>query len=125
MVLEGTYMKFEIIDSILIATYKENMIIDRLAAEISVKERIEFTNQMCIPALVDATSVKEVNKQARDYFGSEEGSRYLNASAIYTNSLLATYLANFILMVNFQKTRIPIKLFTDKQKAIEWLKQYR
>lgn len=116
-------MDFEMEDGILIATYKENLVIDKNAAIVSVKERLKYTEYKEVVALVDGTHVKEVTKDARDYFGSEEGSHLLKASAIYTNSVLATYLANFLIAVNLHKTIIPVKLFNDRQKAIEWLKQ--
>lgn len=122
---QGTFMDFEMQKGILIATYKENLVIDKNAAMVSVRERLEFTEYKEITTIVDATNVKEVTKEARDYFGSEEGSHLLKASAIYTNSVLATYLANFLIAVNLHKTLILVKLFNDKQKAIDWLNQFK
>ena len=122
---EGTFMDFEIKDGILIATYKEDTFIDKAAAVISVKERLEFSEYKDMPALVIATNVKVVTKEARNYFGSPEGSSLLKASGIYSNSVLATYIANFLISVNLHKSIVPVKLFLNKEKAIEWLKEYR
>lgn len=122
---EGKFMNYEIRDGIIIATYKENVNIDLEAAKVSVQERINLCDGKNYPLMVDGTTVTSVTKEARDYFGSDTGSYLLSASAIYTNSLLATYLANFMIAVNLMKSPIPVKLFTDKKKAIIWLKKFR
>jgi len=122
---EGNFMNYDIREGIIIATYKPNVNIDLEAAKISVEERIKLCDGKNYPLLVDGSTVTAVTKEARDYFGSDTGSYLLSASAIYTNSLLATYLANFLIAVNLMRSPIPVKLFTDKKKAISWLKKYR
>lgn len=122
---EGKFMNYEIHEGLIIAIYKPNVDIDLNAAKFSVEERINLCEGKNYPLLVDGTSVKSVSKEARDYFGSDMGSHLLSASAIYTNSLLSTYLANFLIAVNLVKSKIPVKLFTDKKKAIDWLKNYK
>ncbi|TNE54363.1 MAG: hypothetical protein EP338_07705 [Bacteroidetes bacterium] len=120
----GTYMEFEVIDNVILASYHSNLYISLEVARKSVVERLEFTGDQVVPLLVDGTEVKGISKEARDYFGSEEGSQGLSASAIYTTSKLSAFLANFLIKVNLSKTLIPVRLFTDKSKAIEWLKDY-
>lgn len=121
---EGKFMNYEVHEGLIVATYKDNVVIDLEAAKYSVDERINLCEGKSLPLLVDGTTVKAVSKEARDYFGSERGSHLITASAIYTNSLLATYLANFLIAVNLVKSPIPVKLFADKQKAFDWLKKF-
>ena len=115
------YMDNEIIYGV----FKEDLFLDLTAAQQIVKDRKEVSNFNSMLMFVDVSSVKEVSKEARDYFGSEVGSELLKASAIYTNSKLAAFLANFLVKVNLHKSTIPIKLFTDKTKALNWLENYR
>lgn len=120
----GTYMDFERIGGIVLANYHDDVYISLAVAQKSVAERLVFSHSDPIALMVDGTNVKGISKEARDYYGSEEGSAQLIASAIYTRSKLSAFLANFLLKVNLHRTNIPIKLFNDKEKAIEWLKQY-
>ena len=73
--------------------------------------------------LVDGTGTKSMDKAARDFFSkSEEVNKNVIAAAIMANSIISSVIANFFIGLN--ETTIPVKLFTDEQKAIEWLKTF-
>lgn len=121
-VLETESIKFEMGDGILIATYKAgtNITID-IAKEV-VRKRLEFTNGKSLPNLVYNGGVVSMEKAARDYFSTPEGTKGVSAGALVLSSVFSMFLGNFFLKVS--KPVIPAKLFTDKQKAVEWLRQY-
>lgn len=121
-VLETENIKFEMVDNILIATYKAgiNVTID-IAKEV-VKKRLEFTEGKSLPNLVYNGGVVSMDKAARDFFATSEGTQGVSAGAIILDSVFTSFLGNFFLKVS--KPPIPAKLFTDEKKAIEWLRRY-
>ncbi|MCB1176851.1 MAG: hypothetical protein KDK36_04640, partial [Leptospiraceae bacterium] len=98
---------------------KTNIDID--VAKIIVEQRKKLSNFEYTCILVDARNVTGVNKQARDFLGSKESYHLLNAAAIITGSSLSVFLSNFFLKVNLKRSNVPIRLFTDKDKARNWL----
>lgn len=123
--ISNPYAEIYLENGIVFGIYKGDLFLDLDAAKQVVLDRKTVSSYEAKPMLVDATSIKGVSKEARDYFGSEEGSELLRASAIYTNSKLSAFLANFLIKVNLHKTSVPVRLFTDKEKAIKWLENYR
>lgn len=120
--LNSKYVKFNIDENnILCLSFKVEHISLEIAKEIT-KERLEFTNGQDTNMYVEVTTLKSIDKTARDYFSSNEGNEKLKAVAIFTNSKLSFFLANFLLKVNFQICTIPVKIFTEKEKALAWLK---
>ena len=75
--------------------------------------------------LLNCIHVKGVDKESRDFFGQPQGSEGLTATAIIIESKLQVFMANFLLKVNFKRTPLPIKLFTNESDAIIWLEEYK
>lgn len=123
--IANAYAEIYLENGIVFGIYKGDLFIDLGAAKQVVTDRKLASNNEAKPMFVDATSVKGVSKEARDYFGSQEGSELLTASALYTNSKLSAFLANFLIKVNLHKSSVPVRLFTDKEKAIKWLENYK
>ena len=101
-------------------THKINL---KIAKEL-VEFRLNYTNHQDSLLYIDASKVKIIDKGARDHFGSSEGTKNIKAAAIFTNSVLTSFLANFLLSVNLTRIKSKIKLFNSKEKAITWLNQY-
>lgn len=76
-----------------------------------------------ITALVDITGLKKSpKKEVRDYLASnDEIIEKSNASAILTGSNLTKIMGN--IFMKFSRPQYPTKLFTDEEKALEWLKK--
>lgn len=70
--------------------------------------------------VADLTSNPKPDREARDYAKSDEMNAVTKGLALIVGSGLSTILGNFFL--GFNKGDYPVKLFTDKQDAIEWLK---
>lgn len=123
--IENEYATIYIEDEIVKGALKKNVFIDLIGAKEIVSDRKKISNNENVCIFLDASEVKGITKDARDYFGSSAGTELIKASAIYTNSKLSTFLANFLMKVNLVHTNIPVKLFTDKEKAIAWLNKYK
>ena len=99
--------------------------IDLTIAQKLVEERLEITNNISSYIFVDGTKVISIDKKARDFFGSENGTHLIGGMAIYSNSKLSSFLANFLVKVNLVKYNIPIKIFNDQIAAVLWLKEIK
>ncbi|MCE3294892.1 MAG: hypothetical protein K0R65_606 [Crocinitomicaceae bacterium] len=86
-----------------------------------IREGLQFTNYKPVYLFCDVTKVKVVEKQARDFLGMEKGTVQLKGIAVFVNSTLTKFIANFIIKVSFKNSQVPIRLFADQEKAIEWL----
>jgi hypothetical protein len=111
-------------NGIVYSTFKMELINLEIAKEI-IKFRLEFTNNEPTIIFIDSSKVKTICKDSRDYFGSKEGTENLIAVAILTKSKLSVFLANFLLKVNLKSSKTKIKLFSEKEKAVLWLKTFQ
>lgn len=121
--LETDYVILELDDGILMVTYKQGVTIDLKIAKEIVATRIEFTQGKPYPGIALDAGVVAIKKEARDYFSSPESNEGVTAGAIVINSTFGMLLVNFWFTVN--KPKIPTKVFVEKEKAIEWLQQFK
>jgi hypothetical protein len=118
--LDTAYLRYEFDDDVLIATYKKGRRITFDIAKEIVRERIEFTERQPVLVLLIDRGVTRFDKAARDYMASSEGTKYIKAGAILCEGPATAMIGNFIVKVN--KPHIPVRLFTNRERAIGWLK---
>jgi hypothetical protein len=116
---ENKIIKMEIIDGIMHATYKKGMKITLPDAENIVNERLKMLDGHVLPSIVFDGGVVSLDKAARDYFSSEEGTQGIKCVAIVQSSMFSKMLVNFFLKIT--KPRIKVKAFDSKEDAINWL----
>jgi hypothetical protein len=75
-----------------------------------------------VAALVNITNVKSVNREARQYYSSEDADRAYKAVALIVNSPVSKMLGNFFMGLN--KPPMPLKLFNLEEDGIAWLKGF-
>ena len=121
MQIETQYVKLRLQDGILFGQFATNIHMNLEIAKHCVETRINFIKHTSYPFVIDLRGIRSISKEAREYMG-KEGSQYVTAGALLTNSFLAKTLGNFFLAINTPK--VPSKLFDDEEKAIEWLKQF-
>lgn len=122
--IETEYVKIELINGIIEAEYKAIFINLQVAKDV-LETRKLFTSDKNLPMLLNGIGILGIDKEARDFFSEPTGSDGLTATALLVKSKLDTFFANFLIKVNISKSKIPIKLFTEKQEAIKWLEQYK
>lgn len=91
---------------------RENMVYTRKAA--AGKPR---------PLLVDMTKVRSMSKGAREEYVKQQGELIITAVALLTTSSVSNMIAN--LFIGLNKPHVPVKLFTDPNKAKDWLMEHR
>jgi hypothetical protein len=109
-------------DGILIGTYRKNLHINLDMAKQIVKERIRFTSGKKMAAMILSEGVNTIDKPAREYLASEEGTKGLLATAIVVSSPFDFLMGKFFLSVN--KILIPSKIFYSTGHAAKWLRQF-
>ncbi len=119
---ETEYVEMFIENDILHFYYKKIDVIDLEIAKVCVKDRLEFSDNVSYPCLVDAIKIKSVTKEARDYFANE-GNALITANALMVKSHVFKMIVNFFINVN--KPSSPTRMFTDKQQAIKWLDKFK
>ena len=75
------------------------------------------------PILISAEILVQFDKSAREFSASEEGFRYTLAEALLVKNFGHKLIATFY--VNYNKPPKPSKIFTNQQKAEEWLLSFK
>lgn len=92
-------------------------------AEQCVRERMRITQGKSYPMLSDSRNVSNFDKEARSFLSLDVHVLYLTAGAILIESQLQKVLGNFFLHIN--KPSVPARLFTDREKALAWLEDFK
>lgn len=116
-------VQFKISEGILHVTYEYGLSISYEAAREIVRKRIEYTNNVPYPLLILDRGVRSIDKEARDFFSSKDGTKNIIASALVLESIYSSLLGNFF--VKITQPDIPVKIFTNKSRALKWLQHYK
>ena len=101
--------------------YQENLTIDLPIAKELVENRLEYSNNETVYALIDVSNIQSSTREARDYLSQPEGGlRKLHAGAFVSNNILSNVLINLFFKIN--KPSIPAKFFKNEDDAYKWLK---
>lgn len=107
-------------DGILTIELKSELIIDTLTAKRIEHFRKEMTGAHDVPVLMLIPGDHLLlDKQAFQYFGSEEAMRGCRAKALVIQTPLRVLLVNFSLA--FYRQACPFRLFTNRSDAKMWL----
>ena len=104
-------------------SYKKGLMITQEIAKEIVETRLSFSNHEYFPLLILDQGIIGMDKSARDLFSSKEGTSKITASALVLNTVYSRVLGNFF--IKLTRPAIPVRIFNDKAKAMEWLLTYR
>jgi hypothetical protein len=123
IIAETQYAHYSIEDGIGIVTWNDNLVISIDMAKAMVEERIEVFNGKVLPFIIDIRELSSIDTLSRQYFAGERSITGVKAGALLIDSLISKLAGNIYVKVD--KPRIPVRLFTNKDKAIKWLQQYK
>lgn len=118
---ENDYFYAELSDSIVTVQYKPNLHLKLDDAKRIVAERLEYFGNLKTPVLIKSSRIKSIDKQAREYLFSE-GLINITAIALVETSTVEKVLTTIVF--NFNKPKIPHKVFSNNQDAIKWLRNF-
>lgn len=121
LLLENDEVRIELEDGILFAIWKSTFV-DLEIAQQAVAYRLEATDFIPYPMVIDIKSIKSITKPSRDFLASEKGCQGIIAAAFLIDSSLGRILGNFFIQIN--KPLKPTKIFTNEIKAKKWLSKY-
>ena len=111
-------------DKIIIIRVHPNVLIE---LEDSKKEQAflheEKADHLPMKIMIVGAEGSSVSKEVRDYSNHPDNTSMIKAEALVTTSLGQKIMANFIM--NFYKTPMPIKVFSNEEQAINWLIDYK
>ena len=87
-----------------------------------VKKLKEAIDGAMTPLLVDIRFMKSISVEAREYYSGEEAAKNHTACAILIDNWVSKIIGNFFMGLN--KPGVPTRLFTNIDKAVDWLKNY-
>lgn len=91
-----------------------------------IREVLKATNEIGngkrFPTITMAGKYTTVTKEAREFMATKEAVQFSIVEAYVIQSLAQKILANFYL--KFNKPPVKTKIFTDKTKAILWLRTF-
>ena len=94
----------------------EDLARENIDAQESIRDGM---NREKTRVVIDMTEVTEISKEARDYFANERTASIQRATALLVRSPVSRVIGNFFMGLN--RPISPTRLFTDPQKAIQWL----
>lgn len=74
------------------------------------------------PTFMDISNIRSISKEARTYFSSNEASRRTKVMAMLIGSSVSRIIGNVYL--DLDHPPYPVRLFTSKEKAFEWLRLF-
>lgn len=89
----------------------------------SASERFNINEKNKALILCDIRQSRPLSKEIRDYYVTEEVVNQTKAFAFIIAAPLSKMIAN--LFIGIRKPPIPLKMFTDKFKAVKWLNQFK
>jgi hypothetical protein len=122
MKFESDFVHLLLKDNILEVSYMPGLRITQEIAEKIVSDRLSFAEGKNMATMIMSRGVISMDKAAREYLASVEGTKNLLATAIIVDSAFSSFLGNFFLRVN--KTKMPVKIFSNIPRAKKWLQQF-
>ena len=118
--LENDFIKFWIEDGILYSRFKKISVIDLEKIKGIIDLRTQISEGEDQYWCYDFDKIKSYNKDARDY-AEIHGQDHLKGCAVVFNSHIAKFVLNTFMTL--KKPLIPLKGFTKKEEAVNWLKR--
>ncbi len=100
----------------------QNAHVDLDAAKDNSKAVNDLFVDKKFPLLIDITEIHSITKEARAHFSVRNRETNINSFALLTNSELGKIVANFFFSLN--SPGVPARMFTKKEKALEWLSNF-
>lgn len=120
---ENDYGFFWFSQGMLCAEYKP-IVVDKEVVSVMISARLTMCKGVTYPALVDGRKVKYWTRESRIYsFKHDQAVTNISAFAILNDSPMGNAVVNWV--SRFIDTQVPVKLFADEMKALQWLEQYK
>lgn len=121
--VENSYAEIWFEDGIVHIVYKPGAVLNINNIKPIVQDRIKVSDGKVSPILIDLRNLVTSDNATRSYLATDEAEKYLNAGAMLINNEIQRLLMNLYLKID--RPRLPAKVFTNREKALEWLQQFK
>jgi hypothetical protein len=118
---ESHHIRMWIEGDILYCKFVDDLHLSLEVAKSCVEGRIYFSKGKSYSLLADMRGVKSTTKKARQYLLTI-GMTLVKACAVVIASSVDKTIGN--LFLSLERPQVPIRLFTDEEKAKDWLLRY-
>lgn len=122
---ENEHIRFQVVEGVLHTWYRKGATIDLPAAEAIVKERLKLLNGRTLPMILYDEGIKEVKRDARIYMSTGDGVLGVSAGAFIVTNPFTKMVVQFFIALNAKNSHFPIKTFSNKEDALNWLEGYK
>ncbi|MDD3875944.1 MAG: STAS/SEC14 domain-containing protein [Bacteroidales bacterium] len=113
---------FELIDGILhVLAITE--FVDFKTIDDAINKRNEYLKDKKYPMFSDIRKVKSITREARERLAAEDAGTGVNAVAILVSTKAQRIIYSFFNSI--YGAPAPAKIFSNKEKALAWLQQYK
>ncbi len=120
--IRGEYADIKLTDGIVHVIYKCESYDEKMVDQ-SIRDRFLVTKNESYPMFSDARKIKKFSREARHRLSQKDAGDGVIAVSILTNSKIQQVIYNFFNVVF--KAPSPTRLFSDQEKAMEWLQQFK
>ena len=120
-VYENHQIKMEIINGVLHAHYKAGLQLNLEDAKKLVAERVKLCEDKEYPFLIYDGGVVSMDRDARVFFSSYDGTRGISMAAFIETSVFSKMLINFFLRLT--KPNVKSRAFNDVNEALAWIRK--
>lgn len=110
----------EIKEGVTFAVFRQGIEVNLETAIQTVQTRLDYQFDIYLPCFVDATGIKSVTRDAREYLGKQR-SESVTFAGLLSHSPVELTIDNFYM--NITKPTIPTKFFKSEESAVKWLKE--
>ncbi len=120
-VFENHQIRMEIKDGVLHAHYKAGLMLNLEEAKQLVREREALCGGKEYPFIIYDGGVVSMDREARLFFSSYEGTRGISMAAFIETSVFSKMLINFFLKLT--KPNVKSRAFNDVTEAMKWIEK--
>jgi hypothetical protein len=120
--LENEHVVFWIEDKILYSKFKHEIILNPAVCSEFIRLRHEISAGEKQYWCYDFKHVISMPREGKEY-AEQYGQDYLHASAAVVYNHLQKFIVN--IFISIKNPKIPFKAFTNKEKAVQWLKEIK
>ncbi|MDD3875945.1 MAG: hypothetical protein PHT69_04955 [Bacteroidales bacterium] len=90
--------------------------------DLGIRKRLEIADNKSYPILSDLSLLKGISAEGRKRMAEDDGLVSLKAQAIIYGSKFQKIAIQMYLLI--YKPSVPVKIFKDKEIALQWLKKF-
>lgn len=120
---ENEYAIYRIKDSILFLEYRDHTLLSLAVAQKVVSDRVRFQQEKIYPVYCDIRKISEIDIASRTYL-AKEGSVLVSAIAFIVNNPVSVSTTIIDLYLKKQGSPVPYKIFSESDKALDYLRLY-